>query len=77
LSYVTLSYDLSKYLKKTMLKGLKCSLTGTNLFLLTKYTGSDPQINASTSAGGTGGMGIDNYPVSGTRGFNFTLNANF
>jgi len=77
LSYVTLSYDLSRYLKKTMLKGLKCSLTGTNLFLLTKYTGSDPQINASTSAGGTGGMGIDNYPVPGTRGFNFTLNANF
>ena len=77
LSYVTLSYDLSKYLKKTMLKGLKCSLTGTNLFLLTQYTGSDPQINASTSAEGTGGMGIDNYPVPGTRGFNFTLNANF
>lgn len=77
LSYLTLSYDLSKYVKKTMLKGLKCSLTGTNLFLLTKYTGSDPQTNASTSSGGTGGMGIDNYPVPNTRGFNFTLNANF
>lgn len=77
LSYVTLTYDLSRFVKKTMLKGLKCSMTGTNLFLLTKYTGSDPQINASTSAGGTGGMGIDNYPVPDSRGFNFTLNANF
>ncbi len=77
LSYVTLGYDLSRYVKKTMLKGLKCSVTGTNLFLLTKYTGSDPQINASTTSGGTGGMGIDNYPVPNTRGFNFTLNANF
>jgi TonB-linked SusC/RagA family outer membrane protein len=77
LSYVTLAYDLSRYVKNTMIKGLKCSLTGTNLFLLTKYTGSDPQINSSTSAGGTGAMGIDNYPVPNTRGFNFTLNANF
>jgi len=77
LSYVTLGYDLSRFVKKTMLKGLKCSVTGTNLFLLTKYTGSDPQINASTTSGGTGAMGIDNYPVPNTRGFNFTLNANF
>ena len=77
LSYVTLAYDLSKLVKKTSIKGLKVSVTGNNLFLLTKYTGSDPQINASTSTGGTGSMGIDNYPVPNTRGFNFTLNANF
>lgn len=77
LSYVTLAYDLSRYVKNTMIKGLKCSLTGTNLFLLTKYTGSDPQINANTSSLGTGAMGIDNYTVPNTRGFNFTLNANF
>ncbi len=78
LSYVTLSYDLSKLIKnKNTIKGLSCSMTGTNLFLLTKYTGSDPQINANTAAGGTGSMGIDNYPIPTTRGLNFTLNANF
>jgi hypothetical protein len=78
LSYVTLSYNLSKLLKKTSsIKGLSCSLTGSNLFLITKYTGADPQTNANTSAGGTGSMGIDNYPVPNTRGINFTLNANF
>ena len=47
LSYVTVAYDFSKYMKKlggsNPIKGLKCSLTGRNLFLLTKYTGSDPQ----------------------------------
>jgi hypothetical protein len=65
-------------LKKTSsIKGLSCSLTGSNLFLITKYTGADPQTNANTSAGGTGSMGIDNYPVPNTRGINFTLNANF
>ncbi len=78
LSYVTLNYNLTKLLgKKSVIKGLNASLTGTNLFLLTKYTGSDPQINANTSAGGTGGMGIDNYPIPSTRGVNFTLSANF
>jgi len=78
LSYVTLNYNLKKLLsKKSVFKGLNASVTGTNLFLLTKYTGSDPQINANTSAGGTGGMGIDNYPIPSTRGINFTLSANF
>ena len=78
LSYVTLSYNLSKLLgKASSFKGLSCSITGSNLFLLTKYTGSDPQTNANTAAGGTGGMGIDNYPIPRTRSFNFTLNANF
>lgn len=78
LSYVTIGYDLTSVLpKKGSIKGLKCSLTGTNLFLLTRYTGSDPQINANTSAGGTGSMGVDNYAIPNTRGFNFTINANF
>lgn len=78
LSYVTLGYDFSKLIKKnSYINGLRCSLTGTNLFLLTKYSGSDPQINASTGEGGTGSMGIDSYPVPNTRGFNFTITANF
>ena len=78
LSYLTLGYDLSKLIKKkSQITGLKCSLTGTNLFLLTKYTGTDPQLNASPTGGGTGSMGIDNYSVPNTRGINFTINANF
>jgi TonB-linked SusC/RagA family outer membrane protein len=78
LSYVTLGYDFLKLLRKTSpVKGLKLALTGTNLLLLTKYTGADPQINANTSGGGTGSMGIDNYAVPNTRSFNFTITANF
>lgn len=78
LSYLTIGYDFSKLLKKnSQIKSLKCSITGTNLFLLTKYTGSDPQLNASTGGGGTGSMGIDNYAVPNTRGLNLTINANF
>lgn len=77
LSYVNLAYDLSRLVKNTALTGLRCSLTANNLFLLTKYTGADPTLNASTGSGGTGSMGIDNYAVPSTRGFNFTLSASF
>ena len=77
LSYVTLGYDFTSHLKKGCpIKHLSLNCTGRNLFLLTKYTGNDPAILASTS-GGTGGMGIDNYNVPSTRSFNFTLKASF
>lgn len=76
LSYVTLAYDFSRFLKKTAFKGLKVSLTGRNLFLITKYSGSDPQISGG-SASGTGSFGIDNFAVPNTRSFNFNLNATF
>jgi TonB-linked SusC/RagA family outer membrane protein len=77
LSYVTLNYDLSKLVKGTPFTSLRCSLTGNNLFLLTKYTGADPSLNANTSAGGTGSAGIDNYAVPNTTSFNFGITATF
>lgn len=77
LSYVTLAYDFTRFLSKNCpIKGLKLSATGRNLFLLTKYTGTDPQILAGTG-GGTGSAGIDNYNVPTTRSFNFSLSATF
>lgn len=80
LSYVTVAYDFSDLMKrlgsKNPVKGLKCSLTGRNLFLLTKYSGADPQVMPS-AANGTGAMGIDNYSVPSLRSFNFNLNVTF
>jgi len=73
LGYITLGYDLSKFLKKSVVKELKLSFTGKNLLLLTSYSGSDPQININTSAGGSGASGIDNFAVPNTRSFNFNL----
>lgn len=78
LSYITLAYSLpQRWLKQTKLTGVKASLTGSNLFLLTKYTGADPTLNANTDARGTGSAGIDNYAVPSTRGINFSLTASF
>lgn len=80
LSYVTLAYDFSNLMRRlgsaNPVKGLKVSLTGRNLFLLTKYTGADPQVMPSAS-NGTGSMGIDNYSVPSLRSFNLNVNVSF
>jgi hypothetical protein len=51
---------------------------GTDLFLITNYTGLDPIVNGNTAAvGGSGGVGIDygNFPVP--RGVNFGVRVGF
>ena len=78
LSYVTLGYDFAKLMKnQKFFKGLKLNFTCNNVFVLTKYTGTDPVCNASTGQGGTGSAGIDNSPVPSTRSYNISLSASF
>ena len=78
LSYVTLGYDFAKLMKnQKFFKGLKLNFTCNNVFLLTKYTGTDPVCNASVGQGGTGSAGIDNTPVPSTRSYNISLSASF
>jgi TonB-linked SusC/RagA family outer membrane protein len=53
-------------------------LKGTDLFLITNYTGLDPIVNGNTAAvGGSGGIGIDygNFPTP--RGFNLGVRVGF
>lgn len=80
LSYVTVAYDFGNLMRRlgsrNPVKGLKLSFTGRNLFLLTKYSGADPQV-MPTAAGGTGAMGIDNYSVPSMRSYNINLNVTF
>lgn len=78
LSYVTLGYDLSKLLARNCpVKGINVTITGRNLFLLTKYSGSDPQVTESGSAYGSGSGGFDRYGVPKTRSFNLSVKATF
>lgn len=81
LSYVTLGYDFCTIpafkQNQKVFKSLKLNFTCNNVFLLTKYTGTDPMCNASTSANGTGSAGIDDSPVPSTRSFNISLSASF
>jgi TonB-linked SusC/RagA family outer membrane protein len=53
-------------------------LTGTDLFLITNYSGLDPIVNGNTAAvGGSGAVGIDfgNFPMP--RGINFGVTVGF
>lgn len=61
---VTLSYDIPLRNKKTF-KNVGVFVTGTDLFLLTNYTGADPNVNGTTaSSGGVGAGGFDFGTVS-------------
>ncbi|MBO0934367.1 SusC/RagA family TonB-linked outer membrane protein [Fibrella aquatilis] len=53
-------------------------VTGTDLLLLTNYTGGDPGVNGSNSAtGGSGGYGIDFGNIPLPRAFNVGINVGF
>ncbi|MBE8714052.1 SusC/RagA family TonB-linked outer membrane protein [Sphingobacterium hungaricum] len=75
LANASISYRLGNVGKN--IKNLNVSLTGTNLFVITKYTGFDPEINTERGLGELPSLGIDyiGYPSSRTfsLGFNFSL----
>jgi TonB-linked SusC/RagA family outer membrane protein len=61
---VTLSYALPSGIMGT--RTASVFVTGTELFLITNYSGTDPIVNGNTAAtGGGGGIGIDygNFPM--------------
>ncbi len=67
----TINYKLKKsFAQRLGLEGASLFLTGTDLFILTNYSGADPAAtnsnNASTS--GVGGSGIDWFTASTPRG---------
>ena len=82
LSEVRLSYNFEKELLHKLTGNLISALTvyaaGTDLFLLTNYSGLDPIGNATSSAvGGTGGVGFDMLSIGSPRGFSCGLNVTF
>ena len=75
-----LSYALpSNLLKKIKtFKGLSAFVSGTDLYLLTNYSGADPNVNGVTpGAGGSGGAGFDYGTLSTPRVVSFGLTAIF
>ncbi|WP_276169120.1 SusC/RagA family TonB-linked outer membrane protein [Zobellia alginiliquefaciens] len=67
---------------KGALNSLRLSLTGQNLFLITDYSGLDPEVSSSTSSDGdfTGGIpsqGIDYTSFPRPRTFTLGINARF
>ena len=74
---VSLNYGLpKKAIANTVFKnGVRMSLTGTNLFLNTPFRGYDPE--ALSFGSGTNLIGFVGRNNPATKGFKFSLNANF
>jgi TonB-linked SusC/RagA family outer membrane protein len=78
---VTLGYRLPQTLLKRqrVFKGLSLFVTATDLFMITNYSGVDPNVNALNAGNtrGFGGQGIDFGSVATPRGLNIGLKAQF
>lgn len=73
LNYLQLSYSLDpKITKKFHMQGVSLSASMNNLFVLTNYSGADPEINQ----GGTG-LATDNSKTPRSKTFTFSLSVNF
>lgn len=70
---LTLSYKVGDVGKT--LKNLNVSLTGQNLFIITKYTGFDPEVNTDGATNGIPSLGIEYLPYPPAR--NILLGVNF
>ena len=82
MSEVRLSYNFNKNLLSRLTNNIVSSFSlfvaGTDLFLLTNYSGMDPVGNATSSAvGGTGGVGFDMLSIGAPRGYSIGLNITF
>ncbi|MGE6219091.1 SusC/RagA family TonB-linked outer membrane protein [Nubsella zeaxanthinifaciens] len=76
LSTVTLGYTLPAQISnKLKMKKLRVYASGNNVFLLTNYTGFDPEVSTRRSTGLTPGVDYSAYPRS--RSIIFGLNVGF
>ncbi len=71
----TLSYKVGNIGK--VLRNFTISLTGQNLFVITNYTGFDPEVNTDAGFGGIPSLGVEYVPYPSARtillGVNFSL----
>lgn len=75
LSNATISYRVGNI--GNAIKNLNVSVTGQNLFVLTKYRGFDPEVNTDGGSNGIPSLGIEYIPYPSSRtflvGVNFSL----
>lgn len=71
----TLSYNLGKFVK--FIRSSTISLTGQNLFVLTDFSGFDPEVNVDKNIGGIPSNGIEYIPYPTARRIIFSINFGF
>ncbi|MFZ1527691.1 MAG: SusC/RagA family TonB-linked outer membrane protein [Ferruginibacter sp.] len=67
LANATVTYDLGNV--GETLKGVSLFVTGNNLFVITKYTGFDPEVNTNKQIDGVASQGIEYTPYPSSRSF--------
>ena len=73
LGNASLSYRVGNLGKS--IKSMNVFLTGTNLFVISSYTGFDPEVNVNKSLGGIPSLGVDYIGFPSAR--SFTVGVNF
>lgn len=79
LNNATLSYNLrpDRVGLQGLFRNLELTLTGQNLFTITKYSGYDPEVNTGSSISGIQTFGIDRFTYPTARTFSLGLNLSF
>ncbi|MEL6356203.1 MAG: SusC/RagA family TonB-linked outer membrane protein, partial [Bacteroidota bacterium] len=79
LNNLTLGYNFrpAKIGLGNTIQNIRLSLTGQNLFVITDYTGFDPEVNTGSSSGGIQTFGIDRFAYPSARTFLIGLDATF
>ncbi|HSU50726.1 MAG TPA: SusC/RagA family TonB-linked outer membrane protein [Segetibacter sp.] len=72
LANATISYRIGNI--GNSIRNLNISLTGQNLFVITKYTGFDPEVNTDAGVDGIPSLGVEYIPYPSARTFLIGLN---
>jgi hypothetical protein len=75
LNNLTLGYTLKG--SPLIFKSLRFTLTGQNLFCITKFTGFDPEVNVDKNINGVPSYGIEYTPYPSARTYTFGISASF
>ncbi|MBX2815648.1 MAG: TonB-dependent receptor [Saprospiraceae bacterium] len=79
LNNLTLGYNINteSMAINDVIKRARVSLTGQNLFVLTQYSGFDPEVNTGNTAGGIQTFGIDRFSYPSARTILLALDITF
>src|SRR5699024_8432516 len=79
LNNATLSYNMrpEQIGLGNIIRNLELTLTGQNLFVLTNYSGYDPEVNTGTTISGIQTFGIDRFTYPSARTFQLGVNISF
>jgi TonB-linked SusC/RagA family outer membrane protein len=75
LNNLTLGYTLKG--SPLIFKSLRFTVTGQNLFVITKFTGFDPEVNVDKNINGVPSYGIEYTPYPSARTYTFGISASF